>query len=98
MSGPFRLLVVAALAVAAVAGPAVPAQASPAAQRFTSCAAVHRAYSGGIAKQGVRSNTVHSHGRVQHRALKGRVKVSTALYAANRRLDRDRDGIACERS
>ncbi len=55
-------------------------------------------YSGGIAKKGVTTNTVHSHGTVTHRRLKGHVVHSTALYTANRRLDRDDDGIACEKS
>ena len=52
----------------------------------------------GIAKQGVTTDTVHWHGRVTHRKLRGHVEHSTALYLANRRLDRDHDGVACEES
>ena len=104
MRVPLRLLVSTALvstvlAASAVTVAAVPADAAPAAaHRYANCTAVHRVYSGGIAEAGTRFNTVHAHGKVTHRALKGKVKFSTALYKANKRLDRDKDGIACEKS
>ena len=68
------------------------------AAHYANCAAVHRVYSGGIARAGVTSNTVRSGGRITHRPLAGSVKFSTALYLANSSLDRDKDGIACELS
>ena len=87
------------LAASAVLVPATAADAASSAKQFASCAAVHRVYSGGIAKAGVKTNTVrHANGSVSHRALQGHVKFSTALYRANSRLDRDSDGIACEKS
>lgn len=61
---------------------------------YSNCAAVHKVYSGGIAKPGVRRNTLSDGSKV---ALGGHVKYSRALYNRNRaRLDRDNDGIACE--
>jgi hypothetical protein len=93
-----RLLVVVAIAIAAATTSAAPAEAAATVQHYANCTAVHHAYTGGIAKQGVTTNTVRSHGSVTHRALKGRVLHSTAMYAANRKLDRDKDGIACEKS
>lgn len=93
-----RLLAAALISVAAATTIAVPADASTAVRHYSSCAAVHKVFSGGIAKAGVTTDTVHSHGRVTHRRLKGHVVHSTALYTANKKLDRDRDGIACEKS
>ena len=87
-----------------VLAPAMAANAAPlavdavAATHYANCTAIHRIYSGGIARAGVTTNTVHSGGRVYHRALRGHVKFSTALYEANSGSDRDHDGIACELS
>ena len=87
-----------------VLAPAMAADAAPvtvhavAATHYANCAAIHRVYSGGIARAGVTTNTVHSGGRVHHRALRGHVAFSTALYEANSGSDRDHDGIACELS
>jgi hypothetical protein len=93
-----RSLVTATAALSLAFGllaPVLPAQAQTvSAHHYSSCAEVHRVYSGGIAKAGVNRNRVSGH----YRALRGHVKHSTALYNANRRLDRDRDGVACEAS
>jgi hypothetical protein len=76
----------------------VPADAAPTAVKtYANCTAINRVYSGGIAKAGVKYNVVHSGGRTVHRALQGKVKFSTALYDANKKSDRDKDGIACEK-
>lgn len=93
-----RPLVLAATALLClgVAAPATAAEAAPA--RFSNCSAVHAVYSGGIAKDGVTRNTVTSHGKRTTRPLRGTVQHSTQLYSANRGLDRDRDGVACEKS
>lgn len=83
--------------VVAVIGAAVlpaPADAAPAVTVYPNCTAIHRVYSGGIAKSGVTVNRTPS----GNRPLKGTVKTSTALYNANRKSDRDHDGIACEKS
>jgi hypothetical protein len=97
MRAPTRLLVAAAIAIAATTSATVPADAAPSATSYRNCTAINAAYSGGIAKNGVTFNTVHSGGRTVHRALKGKVKFSTALYNANTKSDRDKDGIACEK-
>ncbi len=87
------------LAATAVLVPATAAHAAPVAKHYANCAAVHRVYSGGIAKAGVKSNTVHHrNGSTSHEKLRGHVEFSTALYRANTKLDRDKDGIACEKS
>lgn len=84
------------LAATAVVGGATAAQAAPTV--YKNCDAVHRVYSGEIAKKSVTKNKVTSAGKVTYRALKGTVKKDDKLYAANKKLDRDADGIACEKS
>lgn len=84
------------LAATAVVGGASAAQAAPTV--YKNCDAVHRVYSGGIAKKSVTKNKVTSAGKVTYRPLKGTVKKDDKLYAANKKLDRDADGIACEKS
>ena len=90
-----RLLAIAAAGALAlgVLAPATAADASTP-KHYANCTAVHKVYSGGIAKQGVKYNTVSG----KHKPLKGKVKFDTALYTANKALDRDKDGIACELS
>ncbi|WP_246018218.1 excalibur calcium-binding domain-containing protein [Amnibacterium kyonggiense] len=65
---------------------------------YKNCTAIRHVYSGGIAKKGVKYNTTHWRGHTYHRALKGNVKFSSALYNANKKSDADHDGIACEKS
>lgn len=93
-----RLALAATLLTVAIAVPSLVAadSASAAPKTYANCTAVHKAYAGGIAKVGVKNNTVTSKGKVTHRALKGKVKFDTALYNANAKSDRDKDGIACE--
>lgn len=98
MRAPTRLFAAVAIAVAASTCLAVPADAASAAKTYKNCTAIHKVYSGGIAKKGVHFNTTHYRGKTHHRALKGHVKFSTALYNANKKSDRDKDGIACEKS
>ncbi|PZF57183.1 calcium-binding protein [Curtobacterium sp. MCBD17_034] len=87
-------LVLTAVAVAGV-GNATAAEAAT--TKYANCTAVHKVYSGGIAKTSVTYNTVHhTNGSVEHRKLKGTVKKDNALYSANSKLDADKDGIACE--
>ncbi|WP_375387369.1 excalibur calcium-binding domain-containing protein [uncultured Amnibacterium sp.] len=73
---------------------AEPAQAEV--QHYKNCAAVHKDYSGGIAKPGVTTNLLTRSGKKVRVPLNGEVKHSTALYKRNRSLDRDGDGVACE--
>lgn len=88
--------VTAVLAATVVVGGASTAQAAP--TKYANCTAVQRVYSGGIAKKSVTKNRVTSAGKTTYRALKGTVKKDDALYNANKKLDRDGDGIACEKS
>jgi hypothetical protein len=76
-----------ALALAPVLLVAGSASASP--RHFKNCTAVHKVYKHGIAKS--RSAAAHANG------LTGRPKISKSLYLANKRLDRDKDGVACEK-
>ena len=98
MRAPTRLFAAAAIAIAASVSLTVPADAATTAKTYKNCAEIHKVYSGGIAKKGVHSNTTHYRGKTHHRALKGHVKFSTALYNAIKKSDRDKDGIACEKS
>lgn len=84
------------LATSAVVGGASAAQAAPTV--YKNCTAVHKVYSGGIAKKSVTKNRVTSGGKVTYRALKGTVKKDDTLYNANKKSDADGDGIACELS
>ena len=86
----------AVLAASIVAGGTATAQAAPTV--YKNCTAVQKVYSGGIAKKSVTRNKVTSAGKTSYRALKGSVKKDDKLYNANKKLDRDADGIACEKS
>ncbi|MDX6255959.1 MAG: hypothetical protein QOJ11_2293 [Frankiales bacterium] len=57
---------------------------------YANCTAVHAHYKGGIAKVGAKDKR-KSGGHARYKPY-----VSTALYTANKKMDRDRDGIACE--
>lgn len=81
----------AALVLAAVLGVSVLANgaAQASARQFADCNALHTVYPNGVSKSANPS------------PLPSWVKIRTpvvdaATYAANRRLDRDNDGIACE--
>ena len=80
------LAALAALVVAATLALAGPAEA--AARRYASCAALQKTYANGVAtsKKAAGAGSIHA------------PKVSRALYRANRKLDRDRDGVVCERA
>lgn len=80
----------------AMAAPAEAASATKAA-KFKNCAALHKTYAGGVAKSSKVQNTYTSRGVKKRASSTYRPKVSAALYQANRHLDRDKDGIACER-
>jgi uncharacterized membrane protein len=79
-------------AVAAASLLLVPAQ-DAAAQRvhhFKNCTDMHKTYKGGVARRGAHDHrTGGGHARYAP-------KVSTVLYNANSKMDRDHDGIACE--
>jgi hypothetical protein len=59
-----------------------------AAKKFKNCSELNKVYPGGVALPG----SVNSGG-----ATKKEPKYDKALYTANKKSDRDKDGIACER-
>ena len=95
-SRPLALIASATLALGLALTPVIAADAAPAtaAKTYKNCTEIHKHWYGGIAKAGVTRNKTPSGSR----PLKGTVKHSTALYNANKKSDRDKDGIACEKS
>ena len=84
-------LAVAALTAVGLFGQAAPAQA--AAQkpvRYKNCAALNTVYKHGVAKRGARD-------KVKSGRPVTTFTVDTAVYVKNTHLDRDKDGIACEK-
>ncbi|MEU5553094.1 MULTISPECIES: excalibur calcium-binding domain-containing protein [unclassified Micromonospora] len=82
------LVVTLALAGGAVAVVS-PAQAAP--TKFKNCTALNKKYRHGVGKKGARDKV---RGRTKPVT---NFKVSTAIYKANTKLDRDKDGVACEK-
>lgn len=80
-------LVSAALGTAVLV-PAVPADAKPA-KVYKNCTALNKVYKHGVGKAGARDRTSGKPVTT--------FKVSTKLYNANKKSDRDKDGIACEK-
>ena len=63
-------------------------QANAAAKKFKNCTELNKVYPGGVALPGA----VNSGG-----AIKKEPKYDKALYTANKKSDRDGDGISCEK-
>ena len=61
-----------------------------AAKEFKNCTAMHAVYKGGVAKPGAKDKRANG-GKAKYAP-----KVSAALYKANQKSDRDKDGVACE--
>jgi hypothetical protein len=59
-----------------------------AAKKFKNCTELNKVYPGGVAKPGA----VNKGG-----ATKKKPTIDAALYKANAKSDRDKDGIACEK-
>ncbi|SDS84020.1 excalibur calcium-binding domain-containing protein [Actinoplanes derwentensis] len=68
---------------------ASPADAAP--KTFKNCTALNKTYKHGVAKKGAKDKVRGSTKPVTT------FKVSTALYNANKKMDRDKDGVACEK-
>ncbi len=60
--------------------------------RYGNCAALNAVYPHGVGRPGARDHTVSGSNPVLN------FIVSAAVYTQNTRLDRDKDGIACERA
>lgn len=67
---------------------AFPSTSNAAAKKFKNCTELNKVYPGGVALPGA----VNAGG-----ATKKEPKYDKALYDANKKSDRDRDGIACEK-
>lgn len=80
------------LALTVLAMPSAAHAKAPKPVVYKNCTAVHARYPGGIAKVGAKDK------RTGKPKGKGKAKpyVNTALYNANKKMDRDHDGIACE--
>lgn len=65
-----------------------PATSNAAAKKFKNCTELNKVYPGGVALPGA----VNAGG-----ATKKEPKYDKALYTANKKSDRDGDGIACEK-
>lgn len=69
---------------------AVPTEAAaPKAKTYKNCTELNKAYKGGVARA---SNVKNKGGKTKYTPF-----VSKAIYDANKKSDRDKDLIACER-
>jgi Excalibur calcium-binding domain len=84
-------VVVAALTAFGLFGMSAPAQAAlPKAKAYSNCTALNKVYKHGVAKKGGKDK-VRSGKPVKN------FTVYTAAYNKNTKLDRDKDGVACEK-
>lgn len=90
MSRTFKLAMVAVLAASPMVMAAPSAEAAPSASKYKNCTALNRAYPNGVGRKGAVDKTKGT--RVRN------FRVDTKLYnSLPKTLDRDRDGIACEK-
>lgn len=79
----------------AIASAPVPAAAAavarPSTVKYPNCKKLNKKYKHGVGKKGAKDKVSGRTKKVTN------FKKSNALYAANRHLDRDSDGIACEK-
>jgi hypothetical protein len=87
-----RKFVATALTVGMVgAGVLIPTAADAATVKtYKNCAALNKVYKHGVGKKGAKDKT-------SGKAVTS-FKVSASLYNANKKLDRDKDGVACEKA
>jgi len=83
-----KLAIGAALASLLLAG-AVPVHAASKVKTYKNCAELNKDYPGGVAQS---SKAKNKGGKTKYKPY-----VSKALYDANKKSDRDKDLIACER-
>jgi hypothetical protein len=88
-----RIVGVAGVTVVAGVCALLPAASSGAAasraRTFANCTAMHRVYHHGVGQ-------LHAHDHVKSGKPVTNFKRSNALYAANKKSDRDHDHVACE--
>jgi hypothetical protein len=66
------------------------------ATKYKNCSALNKVYPGGVSKSGAVDMTKKNGKSIPAKPKKAPV-VDDAAYAANPKLDRDKDGIACEK-
>jgi len=72
-----------------------PTTASAAVKTYKNCASLNKVYKHGVKKASSTKDVVRSNGKITKKPSSA--KISSALYTANKKLDRDKDGIACEK-
>jgi hypothetical protein len=82
-------LIPAQLSTAKASGPAIDRASAPTASLYRNCKALNRVYPHGVGRYGARDHTSGTPVTNFRR--------SNRLYRQNRGLDRDKDGIACEK-
>jgi excalibur calcium-binding domain-containing protein len=82
---------VAALALAGAVAVAAPASAATKPKTYANCTAMNKVYPHGVGRKGARDKVSGSAKPVTN------FRVDTALYNANTKSDRDKDGVACEK-
>lgn len=89
-----------ALAAGLVLAPVAAASAvtpTAAVKSYADCPAMQKDFPGGVARNATVFNTRTVNGKKVRQSVKYRAKVNAAVYKRNAGLDRDKDGIACER-
>ncbi|GAA1397426.1 excalibur calcium-binding domain-containing protein [Luteococcus peritonei] len=89
-----RLGIAALLATGAVT-PLAATSADAAPVKYKNCTALNKKYPHGVKKASSTKDRYVSGGKTRLRASKARVDAK--LYQANVKLDRDKDGLACEK-
>ena len=72
-----------------------PTTASAAVKTYKNCTSLNQVYKHGVKKSSGTKDVVRSNGKIMKKSSSA--KTSSALYNANKKLDRDKDGIACEK-
>jgi hypothetical protein len=85
-----RGLLAAALVAGGVVAAASPADAA-AAKTYKNCTALNKTFKHGVARKGAKDKVRGSTKPVTN------FTVNTKVYNANKKLDRDKDGVACEK-
>lgn len=74
-----------------VLGSHTPASAAAAPKKYANCTALNKVYKHGVGRSGARDHVSGKSKPVTN------FTVNTAVYNKNKALDRDKDGIACEK-
>jgi hypothetical protein len=77
--------------IALVAATLIGSPAEAATTAFANCTALHKVYKYGVAT----SSYAAAHAKPAKTKIKA-PKVSSSLYSKNKKMDRDKDGVACE--